>query len=357
MKEKGVTPSTSLDQPFKGETNQTFFSKLDKLMNPDYLDNLSIQKFGIEWMFIKYDKRVRNIVVSFALIIFGIWMIAGFDSCATQFELFLLNIPNYLMNKLSWEELVFVYQDNYGKGLHYSAFVIYGIFYWGLSHYLSGTEIKNKLLNKIVPRSNLNIKGTRNFAIAFSFTLLSIAVFETFWHQSFAFWQGQSWVVMWKMPQLKILLQNLAFFTVGGMMILTLSIDQNRLYHLGKWKDQMLATRFKTNFPQLKLRIKDYWTLVFLVLTLGSIYLWYFYGDYYPVETLTVEVVGWGTWRSSPNFPQTVYTIDTDVSDNIVAGDQWFLENNLLHGVNTLCKVFMTLLIFNIARVRKDEKG
>ena len=63
-----------------------------------------------------------------------------------------------------------------------------------------------------------------------------------------------------------------------------------------------------------------------------------------------------GTWTSSKLFPQTMYAVDTNPLDNRAIGDPVFVENNLLHLVNILNKVFVSFAILNIVRIkRKDE--
>ena len=317
------------------------------------MDNLELKIWNIELNVMKRDVSVRKIVFLFAWIIFGLWMILGWDSSQSQFEFVVVELPNFFKGKVSFSDLAFIYNDQYGKGMHYSAWVIYGLMCWGLMKYYD---------------KKLDLHGCRNFGLAFSFVLLSIGFFETFWHYGFALNQGQLWVIQWKFPQIKILIQCFSFFFLGGLMIVVMHLNENRLYFLGKWKvwdkikpfkipypsrrGHLYYTKPKTNFPQYRLNF-DKWTGLLIVLSLSSVFVWFRYGDFFPVETLSVEVKGYGTWTNSKYFPQTVYTIETDLTDNINAGDQFFVENDLLHGVNTLCKVFLTMLSYNIGKVRK----
>lgn len=284
-------------------------------------------------------------------------MVFGWDSCQSQFEFVIVSLPEYFMGKLSFDDLSFLYQDQYGKGMHYSAWVIYGLMYWGLSKYYD---------------EELDLHGSRNFALSLSFVLLSIGFFETFWHYSFAIFQNQTWVIRWEFPQIKILLQNLSFFTLGFLMIFAMHLNERRSYELpGRWKiyegirplkipyysgnGDSIYIIARTNFPQLKFNFTR-WTLLFSILAITSILVWHNYGNIFPYEVLRVDVAGYGVWESTPNFPQTVYTIETDLTDNINAGEQFFVENDLLHGVNTLCKVLITLLSYNIGKVKRVEK-
>ena len=115
----------------------------------------------------------------------------------------------------------------------------------------------------------------------------------------------------------------------------------------------MYAWSPQTFMPQLRLRLRDKWTAILFIGTILTMVLWIGYGLWFPVEPLTVDVKGSGLWTNSIYFPQTVYTVEIDITDNINAGDQYFLENDLLHGVNTLCKVLFTAFLYNIARMKR----
>jgi len=353
---KGFIPFPSSNP--SSERFSSFFLKFkDFLDHPfDFVDSLDLRVRNVEINFMKNDRELRRVIFLLSWVIFVLWMFLGWDSCQSQFEFVVVSIPDFLLGKLSFNDLSVIYAEQYGKGMHYSAWVIYGLMYWGLSRYYD---------------ENVGLRGSRNVALSMSFVLLSVASFETFWHYSFAIFQGQTWIIKWQIPQLKILLQNLSFFTLGFLMILVMLLNEKMCYRLpGRWKvyekikplkipypairGKALDILPKTNFPQLRFSF-DRWTLLFLILSLASIYVWYNYGDFFPVETLKVDVVGFGVWESSPNFPQTVYTVEMDLTDNINAGDQFFVENDLLHGVNTLCKVFLTLLSYSVGRVKRVE--
>lgn len=354
--EKGYPFPSSI--PSTDDISPSFFLKVKSFFDHpfDFVDSLDLKIKNVEINVLRKDRGLRRIIFLFSWLIFVMWMFLGWDSCQSQFEFVIVAIPDFILGKLSFDDLSVIYAEQYGKGMHYSAWVIYGLMYWGLSKYYD---------------EELGLRGSRNVSLAMSFTLLSIAFFETFWHYSFAIFQGQTWIITWQFPQFKILFQNISFFVLGFLMILLFSLNEKRCYSLpGKWKvyEKLKPFKFpypairgesldilpKTNFPQLRFSFNR-WTLLFLILSLTSIYVWYNYGDFFPVETLRVDVVGFGVWESSPNFPQTVYTIETDLTDNINAGDQFFVENDLLHGVNTLCKVFLTFLSYSIGRVKRVE--
>lgn len=308
----------------------------------DVIDALNLQYRGIEFNFLKRTKQVRFWVFVFSHIIMIMWFLLGFDSCQSQFEFVLVELPNFFQGKVSFNDLAFIYQDQYGKGMHYSAWVIYGFMFWGLSKYYDEKH---------------GITKSRNFALTFAFVLLSIGTFETFWHYSFAIFQNQTWVIQWNYPQLKILVQNLLFFLLGFTMIFVMYVS-GQLISLGKWNNVMYFWKPKTNFPSgFKLNLGN-WTKIFLLLTLVSIFVWHNYGEYFPIEQLEVEVITDGgnvTWTNTPNFPQTVYTIETDLTDNVNAGEQFYVENDLLHGVNTLCKIFMTSIFYCMGRITNTD--
>jgi len=316
----------------------SFFSRF-KQAPFDFVNDLSLSFLGIEWNFIKRAKDVRRVVFLFAHVIFIVWFLLGFDSCQSQFEFVLVNLPSYFQGKLSLDDLTFIYNDQYGKGMHYSAWVIYGFMFWALSRYYD---------------KKLGVTKSRNFALSFAFVLLSVAAFETFWHHSFAHFQDQPWVTAYQWPQLKILVQNVSFFFLGFSMIFVMYVS-GEMFPLGRWKGVTYVWGPITNFPSgLQLNFGK-WLWICLLLTLLSVCVWYRYGDFFPVETLKVPAKGYpdGVWVSSPYFPQTVYTVETDLTDDVNAGDQFFVENDLLHGVNTLCKVFMTSTFYCLGRVKK----
>jgi hypothetical protein len=330
-------------------TFPSFFRKF-KQAPFDVVDQLSLRipllhsgKFfiylhDIEWNFIKRSRDVRNVVLVMALALVPVWFLLGFDSSQSQIEFVLTSLPAYLMGKITFQNLQFIWQDQYGKGMHYSAWIIYGLMFWYLSRYYS----------------KLKIEGSRNFGLCFAFVLLSVASFETFWHYSFAIFQNQIWVIRWMWPQMKILLENLSFFILGFSMILVMYVS-GRLISLGTWKNMMVYWKPNTNFPVgYRLRFdRLFWIL--LAGTLVCIAVWIDYGNLFTYQQLTVEVIGSSPWTSSPYFPQTVYTVETNILDNINAGDQFWIQNDLLHGINTLTKIVFTLVFVRMGMIRKHD--
>lgn len=261
-------------------------------------------------IFQKYRKLRRTAFV-FSVICLGAWVFLGFDSTPLQF---MHVLTDGLLNGVrDIPTLTTIYNNFYGKEMHYSAFVIYGLLFYSLNRHYD---------------KNLNIQGSRNIAYSVCVTLGSIAVFEFFWMFSFAFFQNQMWVITPKFPQLKILLQNFAFLTVGAMGILYMFIDSHTFNSKGDVTGKLYF--FRVNIK----------TFVLLGLTLTSVYLWINYP--FHIERFNVETTN-GIWSNSNKFPQTLYTIDVNTEDNVNAGVWFWKENNLIHGVNTLVKILVTL--------------
>lgn len=322
----------------------------------DTIDALELKTGSFEWNFLKRDKKFRDVVLAFAIILAGVWFIFGFDSCQSQIEFVLVALPDYFQGKLTYDDLVFIWNDQYGKGMHYSAWVIYGFMFYGLSRYYANT---------------LGIHGSRNSSMALAFVLLSISFFETFWHYSFAIFQNQTWVIRWEMPQLKILVQNLSFSLLGGFLIFTMYVS-NKTIKFPTWlnwmygldRDDTVLWQPNTNFPALRLR-HNWKTFVFAAIGVGSILMWGLYGDIFgPAKPLEIPVLtedGLTTWQNNQwNFPQTVYTVENDTTDGINAGVQFHVEDDLVHAVNTGCKICVTYAFYYWGKVvvpkRKDHR-
>lgn len=239
----------------------------------------------------------------------GVWFLLGWDSGTGMLEYPILALPDLISGKISLDEWVQIPSFIYGKTMHFSAFVIYGLLYVGLSKYYDG----------------LGIRNSKNIAYSFSFTCLSIAIFEYFWIYSFSFFQDQSWVSSWAWPQIRILIQNVYLMLVGVLAAIYVHADD-----------------YKLNF--------DKWTMLFLVLTVASSIFWINYP--LPIKQIQVELTT-GLWSSSKLFPQTLYTIDVDPLDNINAGVWFYVQNPTLHGVNVLVKVFYTMSIYCLFRIRR----
>ncbi len=289
-----------------------FFKKLDSYDIPIHIGKFQLFQLNL----FRDDTKLRKAIFPLIIAACALWIAQGWDSSVEQIEYFLLYLPSFLLGKITWSQLSFYYFDSYGKFVHYSAFVIYMLFFIGISKYL---------------RDKLDVVNSQNIIASVSFVALSVGLFEYWWMLSYFFLQHQFWIINFGWPQARILYQNLLMIFVG--LLFLIGID---------WKVYKLNLEWKT------------WVL--LDITFGFMLLWWLYGTILPVQSLSVYVIGFGTWTSSKLFPQTVYTIDVDVTDNVFAGVQYYVANDILHGVNILCKVFMTLTLYSILKLKKRVK-
>lgn len=314
-----------------------------------FFDNLRLEFRGFKFNVIREDARMRTSVFIVVLVATGLWVAMGFDSGAGQIQFPLMHLPELLAGKITFQEWAGWYSWAYGKYLHWSFFTIYGLGFLGLSHHYA----------------RHGIHGSRNFVYSFGVTIFSCAVFEWFWMISYYVWQNQPWILTWKWPQLRILLQNTALTVVGAFAIFYMWLDSLKTKDVDLTPAQVryFKRHWLAALKQMKREIVgrtytfrlDWKTGVAVVLALVSCLSWWFYPEY--VESLTVETAT-GPWTNSRHFPQTVYTVDMDPLDSVNAGDQFFLENNMVHLVNTLAKGFVTLAVTCFCLVvPKEEKG
>lgn len=260
----------------------------------------------------KKHGEIRDSILILSIPCLAVWMLTGFDSGCGQPEWVVLKWFEALINgqPFTWSDAVYWWHWAYGKYMHWSAFVIYGWMY-----YLVSRSLEN----------NLGLKNSRNTVYSFTSIFLNIAIFETFWISFFAYFQDQWWSMTFQWPQMRILVQNVIVLNLVGLLGLTVfwlysyDEEENRLY------------KFKPNKKLL---------LVTLV-TIGSVVFWVNYP--WHVEKITVDIVGYGEWTNSDRFPQTLYTVDEDLTDNVSMGEQYFVENNTIHAVNTLVKTLFAL--------------
>lgn len=286
--------------------------------------------------FLKF--RLQRRIAFFMAILLGLipWILFGFDSCIAQPMMMLYRIPALLTNQITYETWLGTWSEYYGKEMHYSAFLIYGLMYWALSRHFD---------------VNLGIKRSKNVLYSASLTFLSIALFEFYWMGSYATFQNQPWVISPRWPQLRIIFQNLAFLIVGVGTVVYIWADSYILE--GK---KIVGRTYTFNLNRK--------ALLLIGLSIGLALLWIYYPGY--VERITVTLETGETWSNTSRFPQTLYTIDMNPNDNVNAGEWFFLENNMVHGLNTLVKVVWTFTIFYIGKLKvlnmqrkeytKDEK-
>lgn len=300
--------------------------ELDLLMKEPFkwLDtrNLRFSFFNFN-LFQNYTKMQKT-AFWLAVVGAGAWLLFGFDSNAGQLMHVLVNIPNFVLGRITVDGLVKVWVDMYGKDFHYSALVIYGFCFYFLSKHFE----------------KFNIRGSKNIAFASVLTWLSIGIFELYWMASFSFFQGQTWVLRLQMPQLRIIIQNIfVMFVAGGLGALYMYAESCKFNKKG----DIIGRLWRFNWGKL--------SVLLVGLSVGLALFWWYYPGY--VETFSVTYETGEVWTNNRLFPQTLYTVDVNPSDSINAGVWFWVENDLIHGLNTLVKILFTLTIFNIGRIRK----
>jgi len=285
-----------------------FFKKF--LKDPfETLDNLDLRYAGFQFNILKDDVKLRKALFDiFFLIPLIMWVLLGADSTADQVVNLVLNIPNFLLQKISLDKLLAIYNGFYGLGTHWSASVIYSLLFIGISKHL---------------RDKLDVKNSLNLAITTGFVGLTIASFEFFWIGSYYIFQNQPWILSLKFPQLRIILQNVLFATTGIIILLGFN-----------W------TEYKLNVDKI--------TILAFFSTIGLIALWWYYP--LPTQQLTVQLEE-SIWVSSSNFPQTMYTIEMNIGDGF--GKMFYANDPYVHLVNNLAKIFMTLTFYNLFKIKR----
>jgi len=251
------------------------------------------------------------------------WVLLGSDSTADQLAFFLWNLPNFILGKINFNQWLQIYDSYYGLGTHWSASVIYGLLLVGVSKYL---------------KEKHDVQNSENLCVTCGFVGLAISSFEFFWIGSYYFFQKQPWIISFVYPQVRILMQNFLFLSVGLIALVGINVDEKGRFNKGK---------YKLNF--------DRKTMVFFGVTVGFVLLWWFYP--FPVEQISVNVKGLGMWTSSLNFPQTMYTVDMNILDNQDIGKMFHVDNPAIHLLNNLTKIFWTLTVYNLAKIKLRKKS
>ena len=305
-------------------TPHQLFKKLTKIIHNFFsdpfktLDSINLQFHGFQLNILKDDKKLSKALLEiFVLIPLICWILLGSDSTIDQIAWTIFNIPNLIMGKIGLDQWLSIYGNYYGLGTHWSASVIYGLLFVGVSKYF---------------REKIKVYNSENLCITTGFVGLAISTFEFFWMISYYYFQNQSWILTLQFPQSKLIIQTLIFLSPALVVLLGLNYEKYRL-----------------NF--------DKRTLFFLCATIFFVLLWYNYP--FHIEQLTVEVQGLGTWISSKKFAQTMYTVDLDITDNIALGEMFFMDNPGIHFVNNVCKIFWTLTVYNLSKIklRKSKKN
>lgn len=287
------------------------------LSNPfETLNSLDLKFLGLQFNVLKDDKKIREAifqVIFLPSIIF--WVLGGSDSTMNQIASLTIHFPNLLLGKINFNEFVSHYWNNYGLGVHWSAPVIYSLLFIGISKRLSDIDI--------------GVIKSENVAVTTGFVGMSIAVFEFFWLGSYYFFQDQHWVLSLGLYQGRILFQNMVFLIPALVIIIGLNREE-----------------YKFNL-ELK-------TWMYLGITLSLVFVWINYGLYFPINQLSVPVNGYkdGVWVSSLRFPQTLYTVDINLMDNVSVGEMFFVPNDAIHLLNNLSKIFMSLFFYSLFKLK-----
>lgn len=290
--------------------------------------NLTIKGNNLN-IFQKY-RRLQKSALAIAMFCTVAWLLCGFDSTPLQFVYVFIDTNHgllaFIQGHATYTSMLQVYNSAYGKEMHWSAFVIYLGLFWVLSKHFS---------------NKFDIVKSKNVAYAVSITFLSIAMFEFFWMYSFAFWQDQWWVVTWQMPQLRIILQNVGFASVGILGILYIWMDS----YILEGKD-VIGRIYTFN-------LKSVLTIGLCIGTVALALLWWYY-PWTTQQQISVTLVDGNVWRSNINhFPQTLYTIKTDPAGSINAGTWFWIEDNVVHAINTVLKVVWALAIGSMFMIKK----
>lgn len=311
----------------------------------EFADNFKLEIKGNNLNIFQKYKRLQKSALGIAVICLTAWIIFGFDSTPLQFIHVILELPSVISGAQPFSYLGEVYTSYYGKEMHYSAFVIYGLMYWALSRHFE---------------KETNFTMSKNVCFSCALMFLAVAIFEFYWIYSFAYFQNQWWVATWKMPQLRILLQNVIFLFVGAIGVFYLWADSyeidEKTGRVESWSKRLFTFRW------------DWKTFILVLLALFFLISWWYYP--FPVKQISVnlstgEIVEFDKyfdsvrlesndviWTNSRNFPNTLYTIDLNPDDNMNAGVWFYVQDDLVHAWNTIAKIFLSLAIFNIGRVK-----
>lgn len=291
-----------------------------------YVDGLKLTFRGNNFNLFQKYKKVQTVALVAAFVFLVLWMIAGFDSTPMQlWEAVAQGIPA-LIRTGSAKTMIDVYNSLYGKEMHYSAFVIYFLLFW------AGSKTWE----------NAGITKSKNMIFSFAGMFLAIGIFEWFWILGFAFFQNQPWVATWKMPQMKILLQNTGFTFAGGMACIFMLTER---WH---WDGRIQGAR------AYYFNVKSWLLWLFVGLSIASALFWIYYPG--QVTQITVRLANGQVWHSSRLFPQTLYTVDTNPLDNINAGVWFYVQNDAIHALNTVVKAIWAATVFLLFRVKVAGK-
>ena len=281
----------------------------------EWIDRTNIHIGPIGFNAIKYEDDIRRKMLILFAISLAAWAFFGWDSTWNMIqpiEQMLYHDPENLLQSLldPNSALRAEMQSYYGVGDHWSALVIYGLAYYYLSKHLQSVGVVKSL----------------NFFATTCLSLMNVGLFEIAWNNLYGRLHGQMWVctIMWGTKQFSNLAMFYTFITVGILMLVML------------WQ-----RGYRVTFPKWK-----------QALVVGAFALWLFWIFYpLPFTQITVE---W--WTSGKLFPQTFYAVNTGTMDNQILTPHW-VQNDLLHGVNTLVKVVTTAAYASLFMLVKPDES
>jgi len=247
----------------------------------------------------------RRYIFLLLLISITSWIVFGWEATWSQPFTYIKFLPALLTGQTTLTNVQFESSQFYGIGQHLSSAVIYGIAFLLLSIHLE----------------KLQIKKSMNFMFTTTLSLMSVGVYEIIYNILYSQLQNQPWTfsLAWKQGM------NISMFT---FFILIGTVSLIYLYSL----------HFKPNFNKI--------TKVLLLASILTYALWVFYP--FPTTTLTV-----GEWTSTTLFPQTMYAVGP--IDGVAIGEPVYVQNNLLHLVNVLNKLFVSLTVLSFVMVRRNK--
>jgi len=116
-----------------------------------WFDDLKACVFGLDLNWWRHQKETRLSVLTISGLALFMWIIQGFDSGVGE----------------------------YGVSMHWSVFVIYGVFYYFMS-----LNLEKKM-----------VTGSKNVFISFVLTGFSLAVFEWMWMESYFYVHNMKWIL------------------------------------------------------------------------------------------------------------------------------------------------------------------
>lgn len=285
-------------------SSETVFDQIDKL-------SLRIGPFDLAYAFSNVRGIRRNIMVLVVLSM-GLWMVLGFDSTWEQINPFLeapvQSIQALLSTGPAHDELLYNIRKYYGIGNHWSAPVIYGLAFLILSRYLEAQGIVRSL----------------NFFVSTALSLANIGIFEFIYNRCYSLYQSQWWTFSLMWPNAR----NILFFST---FVFTGVLSLILLHDLG------LNVTYKP------------WKIALIVVSLILWVSWIYYPG--PVGSLTVQT-DWGLWTNSRMFPQTFYAVDV-ANDGLAKGIPYHVENNVIHLLNTITKIFTSGALLSLFMVER----